>query len=277
MIGSNSDAGFKRANRFREGGYEGAKGMRTQKSKGWIIACFVSIILCTVALFCTSTFLTESKAEAKQQVPASLAGLELNVKAVYNGAAGGSVSLDKNSYEAGDDAVLTWKGGVVGNCFVIPTTVTFNGQTLHIDTLNRVDMLQTSNDEYLRRMNKDVTMTEFDTVKEYIEKGNTITIPYLTLDTDIEVQFVKVQPVYRLYNIKTSEHLFTSNKTEYDKWVSIGLNNKDYWIGEGIDWLAPTATAGSQEAIRLYNPKLGSEQKSSHYYTTDTTDRKSVV
>ena len=272
MTGRNSDTGFERAGMARIGGNKGARSMKTQRSKSWIIACFVSLVLCVVALCCLGTFSSDSKAEAKQQVPASLAGLELNVTAEYKGAAGGSVSLDKNSYEAGDDAILTWKGGVSGDCFVIPTTVTFNGMTLHIDTLNRVDMLQTPNDEYLRRMNQDVTMTEFDTIKDYIEKGNSITIPYLTLDTNIEVQFVKVEPVYRLYNMITSEHLFTSNKDEYDEWVSIGLNNNDYWIGEGIDWLAPTTDTNSQETIRLYNPNLGADQKSSHYYTTDTTE-----
>ena len=43
----------------------------------------------------------------------------------------------------------------------------------------------------------------------------------------------KTATVYRAYNTKNGEHLFTTDKTEYDKNVELGLQ------GEGEAWTAP--------------------------------------
>jgi uncharacterized repeat protein (TIGR02543 family) len=186
----------------------------------------------------------------------------------------GFASLDKSVYNSGEDVVLTWKGAVVGNDFVIPQTIKYSDRTISVDMINKIDLLQTANDEYARRMDNATTMTTFEAVSEYLSKEHTEVIPHLTSDTTITIDFVKVAPVYRLYNMITSEHLFTTDKVEYDRWVNIGKTDKDWWIGEGIDWLAPTT---GTTVYRLYNPALGSMARSSHYYTSDASEIASLT
>ena len=84
------------------------------------------------------------------------------------------------------------------------------------------------------------------------------------------VEFEDLVPVYRLYNMVTSEHLFTTDKSEYDSWVSKSKSDSDYWIGEGINWFAPKS--GDTTVVRLYNPTLGGLGRTSHYYTSDTAE-----
>ena len=65
-----------------------------------------------------------------------------------------------------------------------------------------------------------------------------------------------VTAMYRLYNKWTGEHLFTTNKSEYDSLVAAG------WTGEGeID---SVATKQGKGVYRLYNPYTHE-----HHYTTD--------
>ena len=59
---------------------------------------------------------------------------------------------------------------------------------------------------------------------------------------------VKTTPVYRAYNTKNGEHLFTTDKTEYDKNVELGLQ------GEGEAWTAPE---DGEIIYRIYNPNSG--------------------
>lgn len=61
--------------------------------------------------------------------------------------------------------------------------------------------------------------------------------------------------MWRLYNPRSGEHLFTAYTDEYDHLGSIG------WIQEGAAWMAP---ANGEPVYRLYNPYTGD-----HHYTMD--------
>ena len=62
--------------------------------------------------------------------------------------------------------------------------------------------------------------------------------------------------LYRLYNPWTHEHLFTTDKAEYDTLVAAG------WTGEGNAGMV--AVKQGKGVYRLYNPYTGE-----HHYTTD--------
>lgn len=68
-------------------------------------------------------------------------------------------------------------------------------------------------------------------------------------------------PIYRLYLPSTGEHLYTSDKNEYDT-----LYNKYHWGQEGIAWYAPE---DGEAVYRLYQPDL-----KNHLYTTDLNEVK---
>ncbi len=145
---------------------------------------------------------------------------------------------------------------------------------------------QTTNTNYQQRMNdkSDAKMVTYDTI---LSQDQTITLSSSSLTTlsntndyNVEVEFCDVSPVYRMYNMITSEHLFTTNKAEYDNFNSLSLANKDYWICEGIDWLAPSESdpsATNKQVYRLYNEALGSMGHSSHYYTSDEAEMRNLV
>lgn len=59
--------------------------------------------------------------------------------------------------------------------------------------------------------------------------------------------------MYRLYNINTGEHFYTSSLTEKDALVTVG------WSYEGIGWTAPSTGA---PVYRLFNPN-----SDDHHYT----------
>lgn len=92
-------------------------------------------------------------------------------------------------------------------------------------------------------------------------------------------------PVYRLYNYLSSEHLYTTDKSEYQRLVDITNQGKSNWIKEGVAWNAPTKPAETQETqtsnvkpvYRLYNAGLGRLGRSSHYYTADTDEIKTLT
>ena len=73
--------------------------------------------------------------------------------------------------------------------------------------------------------------------------------------------------VYRLYNRVTSEHLYTTNKKEYD---SLPFKTHGEWVWEGVAWVAPKKS--STPVYRLYNPRSGD-----HHYTTSKKERDSLI
>ena len=214
-----------------------------------------------------------SKAVADGEVAETQADATISLALDYDTSLGASASLDKKLYALGDRAVLTWKGKSNGDNFVIPVSVRkADGTTLSISSINKVDELQTANTEYERRMNQAGTMTEYDTVKAYVEAEHTIDLGIVSSDATLTVEFAKVAPVYRMYNVVTSEHLFSTNKAEYDNFVALGKTDSENWVGEGIDWLAPTTTDNTKVVHRLYNEALGQMGHTSHYYTSDETE-----
>ena len=68
------------------------------------------------------------------------------------------------------------------------------------------------------------------------------------------------QFVYRLYNKKTKEHLYTASYNEYSVLPKYG------WTQEGIGWNAPKKGKG---VYRLYNPRT-----KDHHYTVSTNEAK---
>ncbi len=63
--------------------------------------------------------------------------------------------------------------------------------------------------------------------------------------------------VYRLYNKKTSEHLWTTSPSEYEQ---LPVITKGDWRQEGVAWMAPDGVG--TPVYRLYNRKMGD-----HYYS----------
>jgi surface protein len=80
---------------------------------------------------------------------------------------------------------------------------------------------------------------------------------------------VETQTVYRMYNPITSEHLFTTDESEYQSLT------KHNWKQEGGAWTAPKS--GAVGVYRLYNPGLGALAKMSHHYTTDKSEAENLV
>ena len=70
--------------------------------------------------------------------------------------------------------------------------------------------------------------------------------------------------LYRLYNPWTHEHLFTTDKAEYDTLVAAG------WTGEGSAGMV--AVNQGKAVYRLYNPYTGE-----HHYTTDENELAACV
>ncbi len=75
-------------------------------------------------------------------------------------------------------------------------------------------------------------------------------------DTDGEVEPVATQPMYRLYNPNTHEHLYTADTNERDTLILVG------WDYEGIGWYAPVKS--ETPVYRVFHPGV-----SDHHYTTD--------
>ena len=183
---------------------------------------------------------------------------------------GSSIDVD-----SGKAVTISWKSAEKsnGNLTMIKS-IKVNG--VEQDASGAIDKTkwQTTNTDYKTRMkdSSNITMVTYDNVKN-TEQSITLSAATLkAMNTDlynVEVEFEEVAPVYRLYNMITSEHLFTTNKAEYDKYVKLSEQRKDYWIGEGIDWFASTT---GTTVHRLYNAALGSMGRSSHYYTSDTAE-----
>ncbi len=97
------------------------------------------------------------------------------------------------------------------------------------------------------------------------DKGSvTFVMDSLSIDP-VVIEYQKEQkpadsPIYRLYNPKTKEHLYTPARKEYNVLPQYG------WKQEGIGWYAPMNGKG---VYRLYNTKTGD-----HHYTADSNEAK---
>ncbi len=94
-----------------------------------------------------------------------------------------------------------------------------------------------------------------------------------TLRIDADIQVVAVfeeqapRPIYRMYNGRTSEHLYTTSKTEYGM---CGKGAYADWRAEGIAWYAPVIS--TTPVYRLYNHISGD-----HHYTTSLGEKRSLL
>ncbi len=193
-----------------------------------------------------------------------------------------------NTVEVKSDETLTisWSGGqgaTTSNISLL-SSLSLNGSAIDVNSSINKTTWQVENSAFMKAMNQSgVKMTTLDSIKNAQQTItiNASTLASLTSSTltnatqnTLDVTFTEYVPVYRLYNMVTSEHLFTTNKTEYDNFVAKLAAGQDVWIGEGIDWLAP---ATGSVVYRLYNAALGAMQHSSHYYTTDKTEADTLV
>ena len=80
----------------------------------------------------------------------------------------------------------------------------------------------------------------------------------------------EARPIWRMYNTRTSEHLYTTNVAEYN---SCGTGTYKDWRAEGVAWQAPaTMTGGAKPVFRLYNLKSGD-----HHYTTSVGEKDKLL
>ena len=230
-----------------------------------VISVFVAVCLCGAIGGNTAIANDSISTSAVSRVDVKLNVVDSSGKA--------TTKLDRDYYVNGDEVVLTWKGSSEGKNLIIPTSINYGEKTIDVSQLIRTDFVQAANSEYERRMGQAATLCDYQTLKKYVEKEHNISLGILDGALSVTVNYEMVTPVYRLYNKITSEHLFTSDKTEYENFVAIGKEDKDYWIGEGIAWLAPSSGTTVQ---RLYNEGLGAQGHSSHYYTADAAEIESL-
>ena len=86
-----------------------------------------------------------------------------------------------------------------------------------------------------------------------------LALPGAALAEDAAARSGSQVTVWRLYNRWSGEHLFTTDREEYDGLVAVG------WSGEGEAWRSPAES--DNEVWRLYNPYSGD-----HHYTADETE-----
>ena len=259
-------------------------GKKTKWLVGLLIVCFAALAISLCSMTMSNAFGEEGDGDEGGDATVETAAVELTTTGASTDATKKLVSLNKEVYFKGDNATLNWQGSNVNRDFLIPVSIKLYYADLRVPyrTISTTELLdcksfQISNDEYYRRMKQYATMADYSTIKNYLSQSHTVNLGTITQATDVYVEYAQVRPVYRLYNMITSEHLFSTNKAEYDNWVVIGKNNKDFWIGEGIAWFAPTTTTGTKTVSRLYNAALGAMGRSSHYYTSDTKEIKSLT
>ncbi len=240
------------------------------------LVLLVALLIATLGTF-FATNLAQQKALANETT-ASLSQTEISVDLIKTGNTSGEATLNRTTFHSGDEVVLTWKGTAVGNDLIVPVYIKLNGNTrVSMEQLNKVSAVQTANSEYKRRVGSDGTLTTYDSLKDYLTSEHSISLGATYVSSNVEIQYARVSPVYRMYNIVTSEHLFSTNKTEYDAWVAKSITDQDFWVGEGIDWLAPTSSTSTSTVHRLYNEALGEMGHSSHYYTADLAEIANLV
>lgn len=254
---------------------------KVRKTNFRAISAFCALLTAVLLLFAVvlSNF-NQSIASADDTSCCNAAALNISLNT--KGASGkATAKLEKETYTSGDEVVVKWSGAKVDNDFLLPTSITFNNKTYAMSQIIEVDKLQEINSTYKNAMGEIVTMTSYDSLLKYATKTHSFSLGKTTIGGNITVNFTRVSPVYRMYNKITSEHLFSTNKEEYDDYQILLAQGKDNWIGEGIAWLAPSAKAtgiSSKSTVkRLYNAGLGSMFRSSHYYTSDETEIKNLT
>ncbi len=188
-------------------------------------------------------------------------------------AAGDKISLKVSTQATTTTSAQTTASSV--NNVVLFKSASINGVALSA-SYNKATWTQ-SNTEWERRMGEKADEVAYDKIKASAQAGLT-TSEYIVTGSetafDIQVQYEECVPVYRLYNMITSEHLFTTQKNEYDSWVATSKIDGDAWVGEGVAWLSKT---GGTPVYRLYNAALGAQGQNSHYYTLDANEIKTLT
>ncbi len=121
-----------------------------------------------------------------------------------------------------------------------------------------------------------VYVTKLDTYKDKVE-GNIATKPVTPEDQTPATPPAPVEPqqpviptqgkqsMFRLYNFKTGEHLYTQSAAEKEKVLS-----QDGWTDEGQGWTAPAVSA--YPVYRVFNPNSGE-----HHYTKDKNEYDTLI
>ena len=104
-------------------------------------------------------------------------------------------------------------------------------------------------------------------IQRNVDVQNNKGINYFIAAFDIRVKTAYPVPLYRMYNTKTSEHLWTRSKGEYD---SCGSGNYADWKAEGVAWYVTKKS--SKPVYRLYNTKSGD-----HHYTTSASEKDKLI
>ncbi|MFK4935434.1 MucBP domain-containing protein [Lactococcus garvieae] len=104
-----------------------------------------------------------------------------------------------------------------------------------------------------------------DTSHKFTAKTQTVKVIYRKNTTPAPTTQRPIS-VYRLYNKKSMEHLYTKDANEYN---NLPKMSKD-WVREGVNFKAyAKADSTTQAVYRVYNPKSGE-----HIYTTDSNEVK---
>ncbi|MFK4935426.1 MucBP domain-containing protein [Lactococcus garvieae] len=104
-----------------------------------------------------------------------------------------------------------------------------------------------------------------DTTHKFTAKTQTVKMVYSKNTTPTPVTQSPIS-VYRLYNKKSMEHLYTKDANEYN---NLPKMSKD-WVREGVNFKAyAKADSTTQAVYRVYNPKSGE-----HLFTTDSNEVK---
>lgn len=97
-------------------------------------------------------------------------------------------------------------------------------------------------------------------VKKYISGSSSGTSSSTVVGNQNVTETVSTVSLYRLYNKKSGEHIYTKNKVE------VSYLEKQGWTYEGVAWKAPETS--SSPVYRLYNDSTGE-----HFYTTSANER----
>jgi|GEM_PF-2532946 The GLUG motif./M26 IgA1-specific Metallo-endopeptidase N-terminal region. len=101
---------------------------------------------------------------------------------------------------------------------------------------------------------------------EFTEKAQTVTYVYQVEKTTPVPNKQQAVSVYRLYNKKSKEHLYTADSYEYKHLPELSRD----WVREGVNFKAYKKSDSTTKPVyRVYNPKSGE-----HLNTTDSNEVK---
>lgn len=198
-----------------------------------------------------------------------------NIAIAYNHTSGGDYVVDTAgivivakkagtttiSCETADGATHNLSVTVVSSA----SSLTLNKSSMTLDVGKSATLSATNTKAPIRSfLSSDDTIAQVDdkgnvygisagtaTITAYLDNGKTATCQVTVGSTS-----ASTQAVYRLYNPNTNEHLYTTDKNEYETlWKKYG------WGKEGVGWYAPTTGTA---VYRLYQQGLDN-----HLYTTD--------